>query len=402
MRWMSEVTGRLRERSRTLQVQAVLVAAVCLVADLATFAVQSPWTSSGVLATAVSLVAIVVVDAALAGPPRRSGVVAVAHVVVQTSVLLLLAPSDAIYANDTGMLVAGYRAGAWLAGTTSYATAAVLVAGTVSAHVVIARGWGDLGLLPVEMLAAGLLPWLVGRYTTGQRAHLAELEKRAELERRDAQQRLADAITADRSAIARDLHDVIAHHVSAINLHAGAARLGLDPGNDRLATSLGAVETASRAAMVDLRHLLGLLHGDDPDDARQPGLDNLDELVDGVRAAGVPVTLTTSGVPGVLPESLGVTVYRIVQEMLTNALRHGDPAGVDVELSVRGRELQVVSTNPVRTDPSAAERSDDGNGRGLLGIRSRARIFDGTTTSGLDPDGRTWRTTVVFPLVGGS
>ncbi len=377
--------------------QSVLVALVALFADASVYVLRAPVPMS---ATAVlGLVAIVVVDAALAGPARLSGLVAVGHVVVYLGIPLVFDGRLKFCANDAGMMIAGYRAGAWLVGVPAFATLGTMVVGVVATHFALGAGAvravTDLRMLPVEVVSGAVLPWLVGRYTTARRAYIAELEQRSEREERDAEEAVVRAITAERSAIARDLHDVIAHHVSAINLHAGAARLGLDKGNTALVKSLSAVETASRAAMGDLRHLLDLLHGDNTDSARQPGLDNLDELFDGVRAAGIPARLTTSGVPRALPESLGITLYRIVQEMLTNALRHGDPSGVDVELAYRRDSLALTTTNRL---PALVGARAEGHRRGLEGIRNRARLFDGVTTCGVEPDGRTWRTAVAFPL----
>jgi signal transduction histidine kinase len=377
--------------------QSLLVALVCLFADVFVYLFKAPMPMSA--PAVLGLVMIVVVDAALAGPARLSGVVAVGHAVVRLALPLMLDRPLKFCANEAGMMIAGYRAGAWLVGVPAFAALGALATGMVATHFALSTGEvrlvNDVRMLPVEVVTGAVLPWLVGRYTTARRAYIAELDQRSERERRDAEEGLAKAIAAERSAIARDLHDVIAHHVSAINLHAGAARLGLDQGKTPLATSLSAVETASRAAMVDLRHLLDLLHGDHTDSARQPGLDNLDELFDGVRSAGIPARLTTSGVPRELPESLGITLYRIVQEMLTNALRHGDPSGVDVELGFRSDSLALSTTNRV---PALVGARADGHRRGLEGIRNRARLFDGVTTCGLEPDGRTWRTAVTFPL----
>ncbi|MET1073423.1 MAG: histidine kinase [Umezawaea sp.] len=385
---------RARDPRLSLTRQTLLVALVCLVADVSYFLLRAPAPLTAVQVGC--LLAIAAVDLALAGPARLSGVVAVAHAVVQVAIPVLLDRPLKCCANEAGMMIAGYRAGAWLLGPPAFAALGALLVGVAGAYLAINHGLVNPRLLLVKGLTGALLPWMVGRYTSAHRNYLAELDQRSERERRDAQEALANALAAERSSIARDLHDVIAHHVSAINLHAGAARLGLNPGNDRLMTSLSAVETASRAAMVDLRHLLDLLHGDDTDGTRQPGLDNLDELFDGVRAAGIPARLTTSGEPCELPESLGVTVYRIVQEMLTNALRHGDPSGVDVELAYRGTSLALTTTNrmPVVTAP----RPESGHRRGLEGIRNRARLFAGVTTCGLEADGRTWRTAVAFPL----
>ncbi|WP_106196525.1 sensor histidine kinase [Umezawaea tangerina] len=383
--------------------QTLLVALVCVVADVSHFLLRATGPLTALQWACVG--AIAVVDLALAGPARLSGVVAVAHAVVQAGIPVLLDRPLKCCSNEAGMMIAGYRAGAWLLGPPAFAALGALLAGVVGAYLAVNHGLANPRVLLVGGLTTALLPWMVGRYTSAHRNYLAELDQRSERERRDAQEALANALAAERSSIARDLHDVIAHHVSAINLHAGAARLGLEPGNDRLATSLSAVETASRAAMVDLRHLLDLLHGDDTDGTRQPGLDNLDELFDGVRAAGIPARFTTSGVPCELPESLGVTVYRIVQEMLTNALRHGDPSGVDVELAYRTTSLALTTTNrmPDAVVPRpGGGHPDGGHRRGLEGIRNRARLFAGVTTCGLEADGRTWRTAVAFPLEAGA
>ncbi|MFD5826401.1 sensor histidine kinase [Lentzea sp. NPDC060358] len=367
-----------------LKHQSWLVAAVCMVAD-AGFVVLEHKT---LWQTALVLGLTLAVDAALAGPAKFSGWVAAAQAVLP--VLVLFAFGRNVDANEAGLLIAGYRAGAWLRGSPAFLSLGLLVASLMTCSLFVGHTFVTALLVAAK---AGVLPWLVGRYTTARRAYLAELEKRSEMEQRDATAAVTKAVSEERSAIARDLHDVIVHHVSAIGLHAGAARLGLPSGDTRLALSLRSVEIASRAAMVDLRHLLDLLHGAKSEGARQPGLDNLDELLDGVRSAGVPARLVVSGRQREVPESLDITVYRIIQEMLTNALRHGDASGVTVTLEYAPAALVVAAENP------AGAR--DGTGsvrRGLVGIRNRASMFAGTTCSGLEPDGRTWRTAVTFPL----
>ncbi|GAB3876658.1 histidine kinase [Kibdelosporangium lantanae] len=374
----------MRTTEESLKLQSLLVAGVCVAADglgVALYGLNGPlcW---------IALVATVVADCALAAPARFSGWVCGLQAVVRVSVLFLHAASPA---NQAGMLIASYRAGAWLRGLPAIASLVVMaIAGAVPQLL--------FGTHPqytvVVVLEVAILPWLVGRYTTARRAYLAHLEQRDELERRDAQEAVDKAIAEDRSAIARDLHDVIVHHVSAIGLHAGAARLSLPTDNQRLEESLRAVETSSRAAMVDLRHLLDLLHGDNSDSASQPGLDNLEELFDGVRAAGVPAKLSVSGAPRDVPESLDITLYRIVQEMLTNALRHGDLSGVEVALDYEPASISLSASNPI----GSANGHAPAPRRGLVGIRNRASMFHGKTVSGPDPDGHVWRTTVTFPL----
>jgi signal transduction histidine kinase len=400
------VISGVGDLSSALARQSLLVAAVCLLADVAAFLTAGPVSQLRALDWAV-LAAVTVVDAALALPARLSGWVALAHAVVRFAATGLLGGSPiGAPANGAGSLIAGYRAGAWLRGGAAAMALTVLALGIGGAHLV--SGGSDGEILPVEVVKNALLPWLVGRYTTARRAHIAELEQRAENQRREAHAAVEHAVAEERSAIARDLHDVISHHVSAIGVHAGAARLGLNTAtrSECIADSLAAVETSSRSAMVDLRRLLDLLHGDASDVSRQPGLDNIEELLHGVRRAGLPTRLSTHGSARPLPGSLDIALYRITQEMLTNALRHGDGSSVEVELryheasvslTVRNGILPSVPT-PRPGQPPSAERRE--SARGLAGMRKRAAIFEGTIAYGPDPAGRTWETTTTFPLGG--
>jgi signal transduction histidine kinase len=165
--------------------------------------------------------------------------------------------------------------------------------------------------------------------------------------------------------------------------------------------SLAAVETASRAAMLDLRRLLDLLHGDRADVSRQPGLDNIEDLLDGVRRAGLATRLSTHGADRPLPGSLDIALYRIIQEMLTNALRHGDGSAVEIELHYRAESVSVIARNGIQSTVPALGRPDgehNGAARGLVGIRKRAALFDGTVTYGPGPADDRWETTATFPL----
>ncbi|MEK8110560.1 histidine kinase [Micromonospora sp. M12] len=247
---------------------------------------------------------------------------------------------------------------------------------------------------------------MIGRHTTGRSGYIAEVRRRAEHihreaeeQRRDAELALTQAVETERAAIARDLHDTISHHVSAVGVHAAAARLGMKSGlpatKDRTVTSLEQVETSSRAALGDLRRMLDLLHGNDSDGVRQPGLDALDDLIDGSRRAGLTVNLTMDDeAPRALPKSLNLAAYRIVQEILTNALRHGGGT-LDLTLTHTADELLITGSNT--TGPPAGTTS--GTGRGLDGIRHRVGIFGGSVTIGHPPDAPdTWRTGITIPL----
>ncbi|WP_432826023.1 sensor histidine kinase [Dactylosporangium sp. CA-092794] len=372
--------------------QSLLVAAACLAADTLEFVVGGD--GPGGWRWWAALTMIVLADAALATAARLSGAVAVLAAAVRVLSPLLLGGTAAPDANEAGSLIAGYRAGAWLRGPQAVGSVVVLCAGIAGSALLVGDhpGW----LTPLDALSSGVLPWLVGRYTTSRRAYLDDLRRRAEQERRDARDAVAEAVARERSVIARDLHDVIAHHVSAINVHAGAARLGLGAASAAgTGDSLRAVETASQAAMTDLRRLLDVLHGDPQDSARQPGLSNLDELVDVVRAAGVPVSVHITGAVRPLPDYLDVALYRVVQEMLTNALRHGDGSGVEVTVDHGLTELIVTADN--RIGAAAVPGGDHGVPRGLTGIHNRVRTFAGRAECGPRADGCTWRTSVAVP-----
>ncbi|MGK8525366.1 sensor histidine kinase [Nocardia asteroides] len=383
--------------SRSLARQSVVVAVAAAVIDAVVlglcgvFAV-APWQ------TTAAIIAIVAADLALAAPPRTAGVVAVAQVLVRLlAALLLHRHGFPVRFADVGFLVAGYRAGAWLAGPKSVLTMLLLSGGVATAHVLTASNAArDWRLLLAATVAAGCVPWLVGRYTAARGAYIADLEQRARLRRHEHRAALERAVTDERAAIARDLHDVISHHVSAIGIHAGAARLALTgTANAAAARSLAAVESSSRAAMVDLRRQLDLLHGREDDGQRQPGLADIEGLIEHVRAAGLQVEVTVRGDAAQLPDSLTLTLYRIVQEMLTNALRHGDGAHARLEVEYLPERVVLRVTNPLAREPATAGTSVP---RGLNGIRRRAELFDGELDYGRDATH--WHTTVSVPIGG--
>jgi len=382
----------------SLRRQSILIALLCTVVDGALFYVLDVSGQPLVPALWLAATAIALVDLALALPAATAGWVAVAHGVVRCGVAVLLVSaagtSDGGVGNATGLVLAGYRAGAWLRGWQSGGALAALLIGMTGAQLVDVF---DPGSSILTTVSNTFLPWLTGRYTTARSGYIDEVERRAESERRSAAQALSTVVTQERGAIARDLHDTISHHVSAMGVHAAAARLGLDAGAspDRLRTALAQVERSSMAAMSDLRRMLDLLHDDHRDEVCQPGLRNLEELLDGSQRAGLPVrTLMRRLEPARLPDSVDVAAYRVVQEILTNALRHGGGGTLDLVIDQDDTRLVLTGSNPL---PAVAKPSP-GTGRGLDGIRHRAALFSGAVESGPAPDGLTWRTRVSFPL----
>ncbi|KAA2261438.1 two-component sensor histidine kinase [Solihabitans fulvus] len=386
--------------SGSLARQALLVAAVCLVADLGMLFLRVPmwhW-QTWVVAAALALT-----DVGLAARTSLSGVVAVAHAVLRVAGPLLLASVCTVgEIGMAGLLISAYRAGAWLRTAPAVVALVALLVGVLGNDLLDDKGReSDWRLLAISGLVNGLLPWLVGRHTTARGAHIAELEQRAERQRRDEQAAVRRAVAEERGAIARDLHDVISHHVSAIGVHAGAARLSLAtvPAGPPHA-SLTAVETSSRSAMTDLRRLLGVLHGDAEEGVRrQPGLDNVDDLLDGVRAAGLAVTMSIAGPRRELPPSLDVALYRIVQEALTNALRHGGGAA-EVSLTYQPDRLRLTVANTLPTPAPRGVARERGPRRGMAGMRKRVGLFGGDLSYGPDPDGSRWVVEAAFPLPG--
>jgi signal transduction histidine kinase len=203
-----------------------------------------------------------------------------------------------------------------------------------------------------------------------------------------ARHRVDDAHAAERQAaadekarIARELHDVIAHSVSVIVVQAGAAGDVFDTHPDQARTALQAIESTGREALTELRRLLGAVVPGDAEAASalapQPGLGRLDELAGQVRAAGLDVSVTVDGLPPALPTGIDLSAYRIVQEALTNTLRHARASAVEV--TIRGRsgavEIDVV-------DDGRPSRTSDGAGFGIIGMRERAAVLGGTLEAG--------------------
>jgi signal transduction histidine kinase len=239
--------------------------------------------------------------------------------------------------------------------------------------------------------------WIFGDSIAYRRAHNAWLEeraRRAEAER-DARAQLAAA--AERSRIAREMHDIIAHNLAVIVGLADGGRYAAARSPERSAQALGAIAGTGREALSELRRLLGVLTEDDQqpaDLAPQPGLTDLDVLLDRVRAAGLPVRCTMQGDPAGLSEGQQLTVYRIVQEALTNTLKHAGPAAtseVILGYADGGVDVQVTDTGL-----GAAAGSSDGDGRGLHGMRERAAVYDGTLRAGPGARGG-WRVEAHLP-----
>ena len=223
------------------------------------------------------------------------------------------------------------------------------------------------------------IPWMAG-YAVRERATEAEAaEARARLAEREQEAAARVAVAEERTRIARELHDVVAHAVSVMVLQVGAIRHNLPPEQADDRDALEGVERTGRTALAEMRRLLGALRreDDEPDLSPQPGLGSLDPLLDGFRRAGLPVRLRIDGAPVPLPRTLDLSAYRIVQEGLTNTLKHAQAGRADVLVRYAPDELRI----DVRDDGHGTG-AGDGLGHGLVGVRERVKIYGGEMTAG--------------------
>ena len=254
---------------------------------------------------------------------------------------------------------------------------------TVRLGYLIATSWPQVtisGLSDVVddyvLLAAA---WTLGEGVRQRRVHAAELEDRAARLEREREEKARQAVIQERLRIARELHDVVAHSLSVIGIQAGAARLVLDadPHPTRVREAVAAIEATANHAMAEMRRALGILRATEPSGvalAPLPGLGQLPALLDQLRSAGLPVDLTVTGEPRPVATSIDLSLYRIVQEALTNALKHARATRAEVMVGYGAHDITVEVTDDGRGPPPSAARSQ---GAGTIGMRERVALFGG-------------------------
>ena len=270
-------------------------------------------------------------------------------------------------------VIALYSVGRY-AGAGSHAAAAGIVALVVVSGLVRAD---PVGVTAIGIVAA-FVAWYAGRRIRGRGERVAQREREQAAEARRV-------VAEERTRIARELHDVVAHRVSLMTVQAGAARTVAEADSERALRAMEAVEQAGREALNELRHLLGVLRPEADVDGLgpQPGVADLPRLIDQFRRAGVDVTSDVDGLPRDLPARVDLFTYRIVQEALTNVLKHAGPgARAEVRLGIEG--MQVVIE--VRDDGHGAGTLP-GSGHGIVGMRERALLLGGSLDAGPHPDG---------------
>ncbi len=240
------------------------------------------------------------------------------------------------------------------------------------------------------MTALTVGSWSLGDNVHTRRAYLAQLEERARRLERERAEEARRAVREERARIARELHDVVAHHVGAITVQAAGAEAVVEGDPARARAALRVIRETGRQALGEMRALLAVLRSDEEGEMRgerapQPSMAALDGLIERTHAAGLPVTLEIEGIARPLPELLDVSAYRIVQEALTNALKHAGPARarIAVRYGVDALEVEIRDTGTGPICPVDGV----GGGRGLVGMRERVALFGGDADIGAAPGG---------------
>ena len=307
---------------------------------------------------------------------RRAPLVVVGVVFLGT---MLLDPNGE-YAIFIALVLASYTCGAELDPPRAWIGLAIAVVPMCSYFLLVEGTPSDF--VAITVLYGG--SWAVGQMVRQRGRQAAEHAERADRAEREREERAAHAVAEERTRIARELHDVVAHSISVIAVQTQAVRRRLDPSLTREVDDLKAVETTARQAMAEMRRLFGVLRADTDRPALepQPGLDQLDRLVADARAAGTPVEVVVEGEGMALPPGLDLAAYRIVQEALTNARRHAPGSPVRICLRWAGGGLDVSVENDGAVRPRA-----DGGGYGLVGMRERVALYGGALEAGPTPHG---------------
>jgi signal transduction histidine kinase len=314
---------------------------------------------------------------------RRYRPVGVLAVTVTAAVLMLILTSEAQF--PVGVLVALYTVASRCERPVSIRAAEWVALPIVVA--VIANNGPHAGRVIPE-LAVFAIAWVLGDNIRTRRAYLAELEARAARLEREREERDQRAVADERARIARELHDVIAHNVSVMVVQASAGEELFDSDPEQARESLSAVASTGRAALAELRRLLGVIRAEEeretgPAYAPQPGIEYLDDLVRQVRETGLTVELSVLGEPRALPEGIGLCAYRIVQEALTNTLKHAEAS----EAKINVRYVQDALELRVLDDGRGAPASNgEDSGHGLIGMRERVALFGGELSARPVPD----------------
>lgn len=348
------------------------------------------------------LAALAAVSAGLCGPYlfRRRYPLAVLGVMLAAAFVhpLLGAP---IIAADVMLLLAVYNVATrfqwWVSLPAAAATVVWLLATVLPRLSEVFLNIGDFGLLVV--LVAWVWTW--GTLVRIRRDYVASLQERAQQLEREREAQAQIAVAEERSRIAREIHDIVSHSLGVVTVMSDGAASKVESEPERAKSAMLAVRDTGRSALAEMRRMLGVLRDDEPGShAPQPGIGQLERLVEESTKAGLPVTLTVEGEAVPISSGVDLTVYRIAQEALTNARKHAGPAvqSVEVRLRYEDTELEVRVTDDGQglCDDSAGEPA----GHGLVGMRERVAAYGGTLRAGMRPSGG-FEVRAVLPIGGG-
>ncbi|MET8830058.1 sensor histidine kinase [Streptomyces sp. NPDC004610] len=308
---------------------------------------------------------------------------------------------------DFAMLVIVYTVAA---NGARWASRFALIGGLCAAPIAQAR-WPMAEASPAGNVAVAVLQtvpfalaWVLGDSLRTRRAYFAQLEERAARLEKEREAQAKVAVAAERARIARELHDVVAHNVSVMVVQADGAAYVLDAAPDQAKKALETISSTGRQALAEMRRLLGVLrtgeHQESGEYVPQPDVQQIEDLVEQCRTAGLPVDFKVEGTPRPLPSGVELTAYRIVQEALTNTRKHGGPnAGASVRLVYFDDGLGLLVEDDGKGAPHELyeEGGADGQGHGLIGMRERIGMVGGTLDAGPRPGGG-FRISALLPL----
>ncbi|NYD35654.1 sensor histidine kinase [Actinomycetospora corticicola] len=378
--WLDRAVAAVRRRP--VAVDAVLAAAVA--------AVSLGWATDGHVAR-VDRVAGLVCAVLFALPVvlrRRYPLPIAVGVAVAAAITMVVLPGVSATIL-LPVLVIGYSVVVYGPRWAGPVAAAVLVLGAVLPFTLRlgAPGVGSAaGVLAIIGALFGVIVWLLGALRRAQLRSVGQLRERARLLEEGRRREVRLELLAERSRISREVHDIVGHSLSGIIAQADGGRFAAAQDPQRAVEVLAGIADAGRGALGDIRGLLSTLREgpDDESDATPPTVDDVPALVAQVRAGGLPVSLDVTGSPRALPAGAGLTVYRVVQEGLTNVVKHAGVATPTRVTLAWGPELEVA----VRDDgPRGARPAATRDGYGLLGMRERAALQGGSLDSGPRPDG---------------
>jgi signal transduction histidine kinase len=354
------------------------------------------WLRDDVQPRPAAAVCELVLGAALAwrrvAPMTTVAVVAVAGTVEAVAGVPLQSPLNPIIAS----VIAAYSLFVHATAHRAVAGGGLLLAAIATQSASQHQELGSFAWATVLMAGVAAVGWTVRSRTE----RVGHLEREALDLQRAREEQAREAVALERARIARELHDVVSHSISVIAIQAQAVQRRLGPGHEKEVEDLRAVESTARQAMVEMRRLLGVLRADGESLplAPQPGLIQLPALVDRATKAGLQVEVRTTGTPAPLPAGLDLTAYRVVQEALTNTLKHASARKASVALGYTPGELRLTVEDDGRGhgDGSAADLSP-GQGHGLIGMAERVSFYGGRLQSG-PVDGRGFRVDVRLPI----